>query len=160
MFRTIVNSRRVPNRCTYLILNLYHNPDLNLNPDLDLNPDLERVLDLDLDLNVGLDLDLDLGLDLELELDLGICIWGRSGMDLGGSGWIQPARFWPGSGYGSGPVRDRFWSGSGSDSGPVRDPVLARFGPDSELIAEGRRSRVEIRFSRRDPQRTHSGTLF
>ena len=87
---------------------------------------------LDLDLNVGLDLnlnvglDLDLGLDLELKLDLGICIWGRSGMDLGGSGWIQPARFWPGSGYGSGPVRNRFWSGSGSDSGPVRDPV---FGP-------------------------------
>ena len=106
MFRTIVNSRRVPNRYTYLILNLYLNPDLNLNPDLDLNPDLERVLDLDLDLNVGLDLDL--GLDLELKLDLGICIWGRSGMDLGGSGWIQPARFWPGSGYGSGPVRDRF----------------------------------------------------
>ena len=68
-------------------------------------------------------------------------------MDLGGSGWIQPARFWSGSGYGSGPVRDRFWSGSGSDSGPVRDPafgpIRARFGPDSELIAEGRRSRVE-----------------
>ena len=146
MFRTIVNSRRVPNRYTYLILNLYLNPDLNLNPDLDLNPDLERVLDLDLDLNVGLDLDLDLGLDLELKLDLGICIWGRSGMDLGGSGWIQPARFWPGSGSGSGPVRDRFWSGSGSGSGPVRDPafgpILARFWLDSELIPEGRRSRL------------------
>ena len=132
MFRTIVNSRRVPNRYAYLILNLYLNPDLNLNPDLDLNPDLERVVALDLDLNVGLDLDLnvgldlDLGRDLELKLDLGICIWGRSGMDLGGSGWIQPARFWSGSGYGSGPVRDRFWSGSGSDSGPVRDPVLGR----------------------------------
>ena len=121
MFRTIVNSRRVPYR--YADLNLYLNRDLNLNPDLDMDQnldldlelDLEQVLDLDLNLglDLGLDLDLDLGLDLDLELDLGIWIWGRSGMDLrlGGSGRIRPVRF---------------WSGSGSGSGPVRDPVLAR----------------------------------
>ena len=52
---------------------------------------------------------------------------------------------------GSGPVRDTVLARFGIDSGPVRDPILARFGirllarfgPDSELIAEGRRSRVE-----------------
>ena len=91
-------------------------------------------------------LNLDLHSDLDLHLDLG-WIWGGSGVDLGGSGWIQPARFWSGSGYASGLDRHRFWFGSGSDSGPVRDPafdpIRAQFGPDSELIAEGRRSRVE-----------------
>ena len=73
---------------------------MDQNLDLDLELDLEQVLDLDLNLglDLGLDLDLDLGLDLDLELDLGIWIWGRSGMDLGGSGWIRPA--------GSGSVRD------------------------------------------------------
>ena len=129
MFRTIVNSTRVLNRYTYLILNLYLNPDLNLNPDLDLNLDLERVLDLDVDLNVGLYLYLylylylDLGLDLELKLDLGIYIWGRSGMDLGGSGWIQPARFWPGSGSSSGPIQAKIPMLRSSRIGvPVRAP--------------------------------------
>ena len=75
---------------------------------------------------------------------------------------------------GSGPVRDPVLARFGIGSGPVRDPVLARFGirllarfsilarfwADSELIPEGRRSRVDPRFPRRDPQRTHSGTLF
>ena len=99
---------------------------MDQNLDLDLELDLEQVLDLDLNLglDLGLDLDLDLGLDLDLELDLGIWIWGRSGMDLGGSGRIRPARFWP---------------GSGSGSGPVRDPVLARFWARIPLL---RRSRV------------------
>ena len=65
-------------------------------------------------------------------------------MDLG---WVdQDGSSQPGSGL----VRDTVLARFGIGSGPVRDPILARFGIrfltrfglDSELIAEGRRSRV------------------
>ena len=73
-------------------------------------------------------------------MDLG-WIWDGSGVDLGS---------------GSGPIRDAVLVRFGIDSGPVRDPILARFGirflarfgPDSELIAEGRRSKHGSRDSR------------
>ena len=93
---------------------------MDQNLDLDLELDLEQVLDLDLNLglDLGLDLDLDLGLDLDLELDLGIWIWGRSGMDLGGSGWIRPAWFRLGSESGSGVIQ-------------ITDPHTTALGPRS-----------------------------
>ena len=65
-------------------------------------------------------LNLDLHSDLDLHLDLG-WIWGGSGVDLG---WI--------------------WDGSGVDLEAGSDPALIRlFARLRELIAEGRRSRVE-----------------
>ena len=60
MLRTVVNSRRVPNRYTYL----------NLNRELDLDLDLDLYLYLGLDLELYLDLYLDLGVVLGLDLDL------------------------------------------------------------------------------------------
>ena len=78
-------------------------------------------------------------------MDLG-WIWGGSGMDLGwiwgGSGVDLDGSGRAGSGSGSGPI--------GSGSGPVLDQRSRYYGARAS----------DPKLARRDPQRTHSGTLF